>query len=152
MGDARGYQSWVILFAGATFGFFVSIVANLATPTFGSYFARSKLGWIERSRRRALKQFNFIQRFRNGTEDQYMYFVAQWGYILLYGVLATFFEVISSLNPQIDLAFASMLALLVAVIRGVWVHMRLYLWYWRMNNFEEYRLSLERKWPDLKAS
>ena len=80
-----------------------------------------------------------------------MYFVAQWGYILLYGVLATF-GVISSLNPQIDLAFASMLALLVAVIRGVWVHMRLYLWYWRMNNFEEYRLSLERKWPDLKAS
>ena len=70
-------KDWVILFAGATFGFFVSIVANLATPTFGSYFARSKLGWIERSRRRALKQFNFIQRFRNGTEDRYMYFVAQ---------------------------------------------------------------------------
>ena len=107
------------------------------------------------SKKRALKQYGFIQRFRSGKEDKYMYFVAQWCYILVFvlmalnGVLLILMHKQGSIGHSIvdDVFFLFSLLLLAYVLR---VHNKLHLWYWRINNFEEYRASLRKKWADLE--
>lgn len=142
-------KDWILLLAGAIIGYFVSIVANLSTPSFGGYFSRGKAGWIERSKRRALKQFDFIQKFRSGREDRYMYFVARWGYILLYSLFTTFFAIVYLDAGTLATKYLALVGVFFTLMRGMWVHFDLYLWYWRINNFEIYRNSLQKKWPDL---
>jgi hypothetical protein len=144
---------WGICLGGAV-GFLASILANVSTPSFASYFARSRKGWIERSKKRALKQYNFIQRFRSGKEDRYMYFVAQWCYIILFSLLAINIVLVSLMHGQrnighsfIDDGFLFFSLLVIAYV--LVTHNKLHLWYWRINNFEEYQTSLRKKWPDL---
>lgn len=143
---------WGIVLGGAV-GFVVSIVANLSTPTFGSYFQRSRAGWVEHGKRRALKQYEFILRFREGKEDKYMYFVAQWGYILFYVIMSVFMFLIGTkLDERGErlLQLTGYLAGLASLMRCLWVNLKLTIWYWRMNNFDEYRMTLLRKWPELQ--
>ena len=143
---------WGIVLGGGV-GFLASIVANLSTPSFASYFSRSKAGWIERGKKRALKQLTYVQRFRNGAEDKYMYFAAQWGYILLFSTMSALLLIMVCVQPY--RAFPLLLdgwmlfVALLGLAYAFWISNKLHLWYWRMNNFEEYRASLLKKWSDL---
>jgi hypothetical protein len=138
---------WLSIAFGGALGFVVSIVANLATPTFGDYFSRSKMGWIERNKKSAFKKFNAIQSFRRGAEDKYMYFVAQWGFILMFGIMDVFLETIPK-DHLWQVVFFVVVQCYIA-IQIAWLLVTLNLWYWRMNNFAEYKASLLKKWPDL---
>lgn len=140
---------WIGIVLGGAVGFVVSIVANLSTPRFGDYFQRSKIGWLERSKRRALNAYQFILRFRNGTEDKYMYFVAQWGYILFFLLFLVFCFVMIMTSRGALAHTIGTLGAVFGLFQTFWIHRKLSLWYWRMNNFEKYKASVKEKWPDL---
>ena len=139
---------WIGILLGGFVGFIASVVANMATPSFANYFTRSKVGWIERTKKKAIKQFQVIQRFHSGAEDKYMYFVAQWGYILFYSIFAAAMTVFLVQQSSVT-NFAGPAALFGISLAG-WTHKKLYLWYWRINRFEEYKNSLIAKWGDLE--
>jgi hypothetical protein len=146
-----GSVFWWGILIGAAASFAVGIVVNLSTPTFGNYFTRSKQGWVERNKLRAIAQYDFVRRFRNGTEDKYMYFVAQWGYILFgFIFVSTMLLTMMLSDTKIFLHLSAAAGAVFGLVYISWKHTNLYLWYWRMNHFEAYRDSLQTKWTDLK--
>jgi hypothetical protein len=144
---AMDYIFWTGIIIGALLGFFISVTANLATPSFQAYFSKSKAGWIERSKKRALSQFIFVMRFRTGTEDKYMYFVAQWSYIILLIIIA--FVLLGTNRSRFHDSVLGLCSI-ACITYGSWTHQKLKLWYWRMNNFEEYKSALLKRYPDLE--
>ena len=88
-------------------------------------------------------------KFRKGTEDKYMYFVAQWGYILFYVLIAIFGLTVLVSEDSFWLRLGTGIFSIFGLTRAMWHHRRLSLWYWRMNNFEEYKASVLAKWPDM---
>lgn len=143
-------EFWWSIIVGAAIGFVVSIIANVTTPLVASYFQKSKLGWIERNKRKALRNFEELLKFRDGREDKYFYFAAQWGTILVYQNFGIAFGLLAVLikwhgGPDIQyLGIASLVASIFFVMGGMRIIQKLTVWYWRMNNFEEYKASLQR--------
>jgi hypothetical protein len=147
-----GATFWSAMLLGVILGFVASVLANISTPSFVSYFRRSKVGWIERNRKRGIKQFQFIDKFRRGEEDRYMYFVAQWGYIISYLVFGVFFTVVlvyfkfSGLDRRYTIIIG--VFAVIALSRSGWVLLKLHLWYWRINHFDEYKDAFTKKFGD----
>jgi VanZ family protein len=139
------------LIAGAVIGYFASVIANMTTPAFKSYFEKSKQGWVERNKNSALKEFERIKAFMENKEDRYMYFVAQWGYIGSYISMSIgLFIIATNLRNEADASFVLksvapvvfMIVSMFSMLRVFVTYRRLSVWYWRVNNYSGYRQSL----------
>jgi hypothetical protein len=143
---------WFGIVIGGLVGFVASIAANLTTPGFGAYFLRGKAELIERNKRRAMKQYVLLKRFQNGSEDKYMYFVAQWGYILLYTILGAGLAIVSKVVPlnavELIISDIGVVGSFVIVFTKLF---RLTIWYRRINNFQKYEEALTKKWGEVEV-
>ena len=73
---------WFSLILGGAIGFIVALFANYYTPGFANLMNRSKVGFVERSKKRALAQFVKINKMKAGKLDRYFSIINSWGQIL----------------------------------------------------------------------
>jgi hypothetical protein len=155
--DAR--DIWLLL-AGAVLAYAVNLLTTYTVPPLNSAFGKLRAGFIERNKSRALAAYAFVHDLKTGKRDKYLYAINGWG-MLGAMMLVLFTAVLMGLviRRAFDLpneaapGFRLLLALAIAVGLAVMVLsriMRLALTLYRLDNFEAYRASLLRRWPDIK--
>jgi hypothetical protein len=153
---------WLLL-AGAVFGYVINLIATFTAPSVGTAFGKLKSGFIERNKARALAAYAEVWDFRSGKRDKYLYAINHWGLVTFLSLtcfLAAFigFAARRAIGPDsfyraqenasafwlVVLAIAA--SLMFVIVRGT---LRLALTLSRIENFEDYRAELLRRWPDI---
>jgi hypothetical protein len=149
-----------LLIAGAVLGYPVALLATFTTPPLSSAFSKLKSGFIERNKAKALAAYAFVHDLKSGKRDKYLYAINGWGLlsaIILVGFAAVFVgiatgNVLGRPHGENALGFRLLgLAITVGValmFLSRTIHLALTLA--RLDNFEAYRASLLRRWPDIK--
>jgi len=151
-------DAWILL-GGAALGFFASLLATFTAPSVGNAFSKLKSGFIERNRARALAAYVEVHDLKSGKRDKYLYAITGWGSLSAFMIMCIIaglmgFSTRRFLGPPTSIGpeNASLLALALAVAFALVVLrcvLRLYLTLSRLDNFENYRAQLLRRWPDI---
>jgi hypothetical protein len=154
---------WLLL-AGAVLGYVINLTATFTAPSVGTAFGKLKSGFIERNKARALAAYAEVRDLKSGKRDKYLYAISHWGLVtFLYptSFLAAFivFAARRAIGPDSFYQaqenapafwlFVSAIAasLIFAVVSGT---LRVVLTLSRLENFEDYRAELLRRWPDIE--
>ena len=153
------WKFWAGLIMGGLIGLFASLLANYFTPTFSDYVNKRRTGFVEKSKKRAIRNFLIIKNLHEGKKDKYIYLMDRWAHVTIFlmvavaGVLIA--EVVDiSAEDWIDefvwdcsygLGVVSFGAMLVNYFRVTLVQTRL-------QNFEEYEAGLIKRWGNLPIS
>jgi hypothetical protein len=149
-------DAW-LLFAGAFLGFVGSLLATFAAPPLSTAFGKLKSGFIERNKAKALARYSEVRDLRSGKRDKYFYAINHWG-VLTFITVTTPLAVLLGFETRIAFglphtgAQASIAAVVVALLLAVFLlrrTLRFLLTLGRLENFENYRAQLLRRWPDI---
>jgi hypothetical protein len=139
---------WLLL-AGAVLGYVINLIANFTAPSVGSAFGKLKSGFIERNKAKALDAYAGVRDLKSGAWDKYLYALNSWGFIIVYLLFGTMGSIVGLLaKDQATGVFAlgsAMVGLLMAFRRIS----NLFLTLGRVENFEDSRAELLRRWPDV---
>ncbi|WGR94729.1 hypothetical protein MTX26_01360 [Bradyrhizobium sp. ISRA443] len=153
---------WLLL-AGTLLGFLASLLATFTAPSIGNAFGKLKSGFIERNKARALAAYTVVHDLKFGKRDKYLYAIIGWGSLnaLTLMSIATGgmgFAARRVLGPAVSSASSDPLGLrvlaLAVALTGIsivlMIGLHLYLTFARLENFENYRSQLLKRWPDLE--
>ena len=97
---------------------------------------------------RALAAYAEVRDLKSGAWDKYLYALNSWGFILVYMLFCIMCSIVGVLgNPEIKLpsGVGAVFGLLMAIRRTAYLVITLN----RIQNFEDYRTELLRRWPDI---
>jgi hypothetical protein len=153
---------WLLL-AGAVFGYVINLTATFTAPSVGTAFSKLKSGFIERNKARALAAYAEVCGLKSGKRDKYLYAINHWGlvtFLSVTGFLGAFivfaarraigpdsFYRAQENAPAFWVFVSAIAAFLMFLI--VWMTLRQVLTLSRVENFEDYRAELLRRWPDI---
>lgn len=149
-------DAWILL-AGAFLGFVGSLLATFAAPPVGSAFGKLKSGFIERNKAKALARYSEVRDLRSGKRDKYFYAINHWG-VLTFITVTTPLAVLLGFETGLALglprtgAQVSIAAVGVALLLLFFFlrrTLRFLLTLGRLDNFENDRAELLRRWPDI---
>jgi hypothetical protein len=151
-----------LLFAGAVLGYVINLTATFTAPSVGTAFGKLKSGFIERNKARALAAYVEVWDLKSGKRDKYLYAINHWGSISLL-TLTGFVAAVTGFAarrvigpiastsqenaPAFTLLFLPFGVFLLFLV--VWRTLRVGLTLNRIENFEDYRAELLRRWPDI---
>jgi hypothetical protein len=139
---------WILL-AGAFLGFVGSLLATFTAPSVGSAFGKLKSGFIERNKTRALASYAVVRDLKSGKRDKYLYAIKSWGFTLAFLLLVVLGAIGYSTAHGwlLRLPFGAFLVIVWwASLNRMW---HAVITFGRLEDFENYRAALLRRWPDI---
>jgi hypothetical protein len=128
----------------------LAIIGNLLSPRVASYLERRQRIKARKTKKQALRIYNRIKAFREGTRDRYPYYILLGGSAALCAVASsTIVIVVVLISPSfepgaISLLIALLLALLaVAFLAGIYETAR------QLERFYDYKKEFEKRWGPL---
>jgi hypothetical protein len=128
----------------------LAVIGNLISPRVASYLERRQLIKARRTKAQALRIYNRIRAFREGTRDRYPYYILLASSAVLCAVASsTIVVVVVLISPSFEpgavfLLIALLLALLaVAFLAGIYETAR------QLERFDDYKKEFEDRWGPL---
>jgi hypothetical protein len=130
----------------------VGVLTNLLTPRFSLYLEKRKLIRANATRQQAIRMYNRVKAFHNGTRDRYPYYLQLGGWAVICAVASsTCIILIVLIKPELlrpigpsafvllvlAAVFATFSVLLMAGLHGVSR---------QLDRFDDYKAELERQW------
>lgn len=138
-----------ILFAGAALGYIGNLIATFTAPAVSSILGTAKRKFIERNKTKALLSFFEVKALKTGVRDKHLYALNSWGFVLVY--MSIFFTcvIIGGLNTEKNWDLIFLIGSLLPAFLAIRRLGTLLLTLDRLQNFDQYEATLEKKWPDI---
>jgi hypothetical protein len=141
-------DAWLLL-ASIPLSYLAGLLTTFTAPPLSNAFGKLKSGFIERNRARALASYAVVQDLRSGKWDKYLYSLDSWGFILVHLLFGLASGIIGVLTNDPIVRVSTMAVSVLATLMSIRRTAHLFLTRSRMNNFDDYRAELLRRWPDI---
>jgi hypothetical protein len=136
----------VTVVVGLPGAYVINILANMHTPRLVRFLESRKLLKKHKTRQQALRNFNRIKAFRDGTRDRYAYYILLASAAVVCGIIASTLLVITVLQHEFPLAIPVYLLTAIAALTMLLLLIGIYETARQIERFDDYKREIEQLW------
>ena len=154
-------QAWLwvglilTVIVGLPGAYLMGVLGNLHTPRWAQYLQSRKLLKQTKTKQQALRGFNRIKAFHEGTRDRYAFYILLATAAIICAIIAsTLILIISIQNHEYPVAIEYAIVALVAVIAvllATLLSVGLYETARQIERFDDYKAEFEARWGPIDS-
>jgi hypothetical protein len=143
-------QFWLGVIVTAVVGlpgaYVIGILANMHTPRLARFLESRKLLKTHKTRQQALRIFNRIKAFRDGTRDRYAFYILLASAAVVCAIIASTVVLIAVPPNEFHLAIPVYLLAAIAALMMLLLLIGIYETARQIESFDDYKREIEQRW------
>jgi hypothetical protein len=136
----------VTVVVGLPGAYVIAILANMHTPRPVHFLESRKLLKKHKTRQQALRVFNRVKAFRDGTRDRYPFYILLASAAVVCAIIASTLIVITVPLNAFPLAIPVYLLAAIIALTGLLLLIAIYETARQIERFDDYKTEMEERW------
>jgi TRAP-type uncharacterized transport system fused permease subunit len=136
----------ITVVVGLPGAYVIGILANMHTPRLVHFLESRKLLKTHKTRQQALRIFNRIKAFRDGTRDRYPFYILLASAAVVCGIIASTLILVTVFQNEFPLAIPFYLLAAIAALMMLLLLIGIYETARHIERFDDYKTEIEQRW------
>lgn len=141
----------ITVVVGLPGAYVIGILANMHTPRLVHFLESRKLLKTHKTRQQALRVFNRIKEFRDGTRDRYPFYILLASAAVVCAIIASTLILVTVFQNEFPLAIPFYLLAAIAALMMLLLLIGIYETARHIERFEDYKTEIEQRWGPIDS-